>query len=82
MQFQGPRHEFQRSEVMRGLVQSITTETQEAGEENTIDTLNILGDKDGENGNTVVAAAKAEKQPPRKFSEEAQRAVGRVAWSV
>ncbi|KAJ7916824.1 multidrug resistance-associated ABC transporter [Mycena leptocephala] len=85
VQFQGPRDEFQRSEVMRGLVQSTTAETQDAKEEIAIDALNIPGDKDGRNGDTVVAAAsisKAEKKPPRKFSEEEQRAVGRVAWSV
>jgi hypothetical protein len=85
VQFQGPRDEFQRSEVMRGLVQSTTAETQDVKEEIAIDALNIPGDKDGRNGDTVVAAAsisKAEKNPPRKFSEEEQRAVGRVAWSV
>jgi hypothetical protein len=66
-------------------VQFTTAETQDAMKDSAIDTLNILGDKGGRKDNTAVAAAsisKAEKKPPHKFSEEEQRAVGRVAWSV
>ncbi|KAF7343129.1 ATP-dependent bile acid permease [Mycena venus] len=85
VQFQGSREDFQSSGVMGGLVQSTTAETQDVKEETAIDALNSGDIADVGPASAVVApvpASKAEKKPPRKFFEEEQRAVGRVAWSV
>ncbi|KAJ7846225.1 multidrug resistance-associated ABC transporter [Mycena olivaceomarginata] len=80
VQFQGSRDEFQSSVVMRSLVQS--TSVQDAAKEETaVDAAHIA-----ENESDAVVAepipADKEKKQPRKFFEEEQRAVGRVAWAV
>ncbi|KAJ7025509.1 multidrug resistance-associated ABC transporter [Mycena alexandri] len=76
VQFQGGHDEFQSSGVMRGLMQSTTAESQDADEEAAIE---HHPSKDAV-PETIVD--KAEKKQPRKFSEDEQRMVGRVAWSV
>ncbi|KAJ6609306.1 hypothetical protein B0H10DRAFT_2166370 [Mycena sp. CBHHK59/15] len=87
VQFQGSRGDFQTSGVMSGLVQSITGETQDEREEAAIDELKLTEGKDGASAESSDAVAPAEvavveKKVPRKFFEDEQRAVGRVAWSV
>jgi hypothetical protein len=80
VQFQGSRDEFQSSVVMRGLVQS--TSVQDAAKEETAVDAAHIAENDGD---TVVAEpipADKKKKQPRKFFEEEQRAVGRVAWAV
>ncbi|KAJ7113275.1 multidrug resistance-associated ABC transporter [Mycena crocata] len=83
VQFQGTRDEFQSSGVMSGLVQSTTAETQDAKEEAAIDGLDASKDTDSDGANTVAAIpAPKEKKAARKYFEDEQRAVGRVAWAV
>ncbi|KAJ7824278.1 multidrug resistance-associated ABC transporter [Mycena leptocephala] len=82
VQFQGSREEFQRSGIMSG-VQSTSAEIQDVQEDTVI---HAMATRINGAGATVLApsasAGKAEKKNPRKFLEEEQRAVGRVAWSV
>jgi hypothetical protein len=82
VQFQGSREEFQRSGIMSG-VQSTSAEIQDVQEDTAI---HAMATRINGAGATVLApsapAGKAEKKNPRKFLEEEQRAVGRVAWSV
>lgn len=78
--FQGSREEFQNSGVMGGLVQSTTAEILDLKEETAIGALDLPANKESDGAQLEVA--KAEKKPARKFFEDEQRAVGRVAWSV
>ncbi|KAJ7349778.1 multidrug resistance-associated ABC transporter [Mycena albidolilacea] len=79
VQFQGSRDEFQSSVVMRGLVQS-TTVQDAAKEETAVDAAHIAENEDAVAAKPIPADK--EKKQPRKFFEEEQRAVGRVAWPV
>ncbi|KAJ7110239.1 multidrug resistance-associated ABC transporter [Mycena crocata] len=83
VQFQGTRDEFQSSGVMSGLVQSTTAETQDAKEEAVIDGLGASKGTDSDGADTVAAVpAPKQKKAARKYFEDEQRAVGRVAWAV
>ncbi|KAJ7654642.1 multidrug resistance-associated ABC transporter [Mycena polygramma] len=84
VQFQGSRDEFQSSGVMNGLVQSTTAtaELHDVKEEAAIEALDIPDKDSGSVDTTAAAPSTTEKKPPRKFFEDEQRAVGRVAWSV
>ncbi|KAJ7737115.1 multidrug resistance-associated ABC transporter [Mycena metata] len=77
VEFQGNHDEFQSSGVMQGLMQSTTAEAQDANEEAAIE---LHPSKDVVPEATPVD--KAEKKQPRKFTEDEQRMVGRVAWSI
>ncbi|KAJ7147016.1 multidrug resistance-associated ABC transporter [Mycena epipterygia] len=79
IQFQGARDQFQSSAVMAGLVQSTTAEVQDVKEETAIAALDDKGDKAIAETQPI---SKAEPKASRKFVEDEQRAVGRVAWSV
>ncbi|KAJ7155701.1 multidrug resistance-associated ABC transporter [Mycena filopes] len=83
VQFQGTRDAFQASGVMRGLMQSSTTapEAQDAAEEAAVELPLSFKDNNQVTAVAVVEADKEKKQP-RKFSEDEQRMLGRVAWSV
>ncbi|KAJ7108814.1 multidrug resistance-associated ABC transporter [Mycena epipterygia] len=82
VQFQGARDQFQSSAVMAGLVQSTTAEVQDVKEETAIAAL----DDKGNEGSKAIAdtqpISKTEPKASRKYVEDEQRAVGRVAWSV
>ncbi|KAJ7664040.1 P-loop containing nucleoside triphosphate hydrolase protein [Mycena polygramma] len=84
VQFQGSRDEFQSLGVMNGLVQSTsaTAELHDVKEVAAIEALDIPDKDSGSVDTTVAAPSTTEKKPPRKFFEDEQRAVGRVAWSV
>ncbi|KAF7343123.1 ATP-dependent bile acid permease [Mycena venus] len=88
VQFQGSRQEFQSSGVMGGLMQSTSAVMQDVQEEtatNAVD-IDVQATRINDAEATILAlsapAGKTEKKHSRKFLEEEQRAVGRVAWSV
>ncbi|KAJ7271635.1 multidrug resistance-associated ABC transporter [Mycena rebaudengoi] len=91
VQFQGTRDKFRSSGVMSGLVQSTAAEALDLKEEEAIDGLDlgrVTESNSAEASDTTSTVAetttvnKSEKKPPRKFFEDEQRAVGRIAWSV
>ncbi|KAJ7147015.1 multidrug resistance-associated ABC transporter, partial [Mycena epipterygia] len=82
VQFQGARDQFQSSAVMAGLVQSTTAEVQDMKEETAIAALDDKGNEGGKAVAETSPISKAEPKASRKFVEDEQRAVGRVAWSV
>ncbi|KAJ7147002.1 ATP-binding cassette transporter [Mycena epipterygia] len=82
VQFQGARDQFQSSAVMAGLVQSTTAEVQDVKEETAIAALDDKGNEGGKAVAETSPISKAEPKASRKYVEDEQRAVGRVAWSV
>lgn len=91
VQFEGNRESFQKSGVLRTLVQS-GVDDKEPEEEPVIEEVAVIEpespetEPDSETSSTLAAsttvAPTVEKKAPRKLVKEEQRAVGRVSWDV
>jgi ABC-type glutathione transport system ATPase component len=85
--FEGDRESFQKSGVIRTLVQTTDAGAGDNKEEEAVEDMAVLSketDPNSESSSTIapVSEVKTEKKKPRKLVEEEKRAVGRIGRDV